>query len=177
MTIAEFDHLPEEKKKELLHQCCGSDEWVNRMLTVFPVEDLVEFLDSADQKWNDCSREGKMQAFEHHPKIGDLNSLKEKFATTAQLAVEEQSGVNGANKNTLEQLVAGNDEYLNKFGFIFITCARGKSADKMLNELKERLANTRDEEIKHAAAEQLKITKLRLEKLFEINDSIETYEL
>lgn len=177
MTIAEFDHLPDEKKKELLKQCCGSPAWVNKMLTVFPVEDLVEFLDVTEQKWNECTEQEQMEAFEHHPKIGDINSLKERFADTAGWAAVEQSGVVSSNEKTLQDLAKGNQEYENKFGFIFIVCATGRSAQEMLADLNSRLNNSKNEEIKIAAAEQLKITKLRLERLFEINESAETYEL
>ncbi len=68
MTIAEFDHLPSVKKSELLFQCCGSNEWVNKMLTVFPLEDLVELLDATEEKWYQCSEADWKEAFTHHPK-------------------------------------------------------------------------------------------------------------
>jgi 2-oxo-4-hydroxy-4-carboxy-5-ureidoimidazoline decarboxylase len=171
MTIAKFDHLPQEKKRELLLQCCGSEEWVNKMLTIFPVEDLVELLDAAEQKWNECTELEQMQAFEHHPKIGDINSLKEKFTNTAEWAATEQSVVINSNENILRELARANEEYVKKFGFIFIICATGKSANEMLSNLKSRLNNNKQEEVKIAAAEQLKITILRLEKLFGINES------
>ena len=177
MTIAEFDHLPEEKKRELLLQCCGSNEWVNKMLSVFPVEDLVEFLDASEQKWYECSPDDWKEAFEHHPKIGDINSIKEKFANTTQWAAAEQSGVNNSDEGTLKDLAKANTEYQNKFGFIFIVCATGRSADEMLNDLKARINNSKEEELKVAAAEQLKITKLRLEKLFGVNEKSTNYEL
>lgn len=177
MTIAEFDHLPAEKKKELLLQCCGSVEWVNKMLEVFPVEDMVEFLEAAEEKWNECSMEDWKEAFEHHPKIGDIDSLKEKYTNTKGWAQDEQSGVNHANENTLQELAKSNDEYQKRFGFIFIICATGRSAAEMLDELKARIKNPEEEETRIAAAEQLKITKVRLEKLFGINESLQTYEL
>ncbi len=170
MTIAGFDRLPTEKKRELLKQCCGSSAWVEKMLMVFPVEDLVELLEAAEEKWYDCTPEEWKQAFDYHPKIGDINSLKEKFANTAAWAASEQSGVNVAKESTLLELTQGNEEYQNKFGFIFIVCAMGRSAEEMLHMLKSRLNNTRDEEINIAAAEQNKITKLRLEKLFGISE-------
>jgi len=166
MTIAEFDHLPEVKKKELLTQCCGSAAWVHKMLSVFPVEDLVELLEAAEEKWYECTEDVWQEAFDHHPKIGDNSSMKEKFADTAGWAEVEQSGVINANENTLNELAKANDEYQNKFGFIFIVCATGKSAEEMLSMLHSRLNNTKDEEINIAASEQNKITKLRLEKLF-----------
>ena len=171
MTIAEFDHLREETKKTLLLQCCGSSAWVDKMLTVFPVEDLVELLKAAEEKWDECNAEDWREAFNHHPKIGDINSLKEKFANTAQWASAEQSGVNDAAENVIQELAKANEAYEKKFGNIFIVCATGKSAEQMLGILKERLNNCKEEEIKIAAAEQLNITKLRLEKLFAISEN------
>lgn len=166
MSIAEFDHLDIERKKQLLQQCCGSSSWVNKMLSVFPVEDLVELFEAAEEKWYQCSEEDWKEAFDHHPKIGDINSLREKFAATKNWASKEQSGVDNASENIITQLAEGNNKYEQKFGFIFIVCATGKSAEEMLNILQGRINNTPEEEIKIAVAEQDKITKLRLEKLF-----------
>lgn len=171
MTIAEFDHLAAEKKKALLLKCCGSSAWVDKMLTVFPVEDLVELLDAAEEKWYECNETDWKEAFDHHPKIGDINSLKEKFANTAQWASAEQSGVNDAAENVIHQLAKGNEAYEKKFGNIFIVCATGKSAEQMLGILKERLNNSKEEELEIAVTEQLNITKLRLEKLFGISEN------
>jgi 2-oxo-4-hydroxy-4-carboxy--5-ureidoimidazoline (OHCU) decarboxylase len=58
-----------------------------------------------------------------------------------------------------------NRAYEEKFGFIFIICATGKSPDEMLSALRERLDNEANAELKIAAAEQNKITGLRLKKL------------
>jgi 2-oxo-4-hydroxy-4-carboxy-5-ureidoimidazoline decarboxylase len=166
MTIAEFNHLPVERKSQLLSQCCGSKCWIEKIQTVFPVEDLVELLEAAEEKWYECNESDWREAFEHHPKIGDIDSLKEKFAGTAQWAADEQSGAITTSSEVLQDLTDGNKMYQEKFGFIFIVCATGKSAQEMLNLLQERLLNEPTEEIKIAMAEQNKITKLRIEKLF-----------
>jgi 2-oxo-4-hydroxy-4-carboxy-5-ureidoimidazoline decarboxylase len=136
------------------------------MLTVFPVEDLVELLEAAEEKWYKCTEEDWKEAFEHHPQIGDINSLKERFANTAGWAAAEQAGVNDSSDEVLQNLAEGNKLYQNKFGNIFIINATGKSAKEILSSIELRLPNTAEEEIKIAAEEQLKITKLRLEKLF-----------
>ncbi len=166
MTIGDFDYLPVEYKRELLEKCCGSEEWIDKMIAAPPAEDLFTLLKTAEEKWNECSERDWLEAFEHHPKIGDVSSLKKKFAHTAALASNEQSGVNTASEKNLQELVKGNDEYEKKFGYIFIVCATGKSAEEMLAILKSRLLNNPEDEIKIAAEEQNKITKLRLEKMF-----------
>lgn len=115
--------------------------------------------------WADLTERDYLQAFEGHPKIGDVNSLRKKYASTKGLASNEQSGVNSADEQTLIDLVNANDEYFEKNGFIFIVYATGKSAAQMLAILQGRLPNDRATEIKNAAVEQSKITALRLNKL------------
>jgi 2-oxo-4-hydroxy-4-carboxy-5-ureidoimidazoline decarboxylase len=165
MTIHELNILPEEELKQALTNCCGSSSWVNKMLTVFPIDDLVELLEDAEEKWYECTEADWLEAFTHHPKIGDIESLQKKFASTATWAAGEQSGANAASQQVLLNLAKGNDDYEQKFGFIFIVCATGKSAEQMLQLLQQRLPNNKEDELKIAMDEQNKITKLRLEKL------------
>lgn len=167
MTIAEFDHLGTEEKKALLQQCCGSRSWVEKMLTIPPVDDLVDLLEDAEEKWYECTEADWKEAFAHHPKIGDTHSLKEKFASTSQWAEGEQSSVKEASEQVMQLLVEGNKLYKEKFTYIFIVSATGKSAEEMLGILTARLHNSPEDEIQNAMEEQLKITRLRLEKLFE----------
>ena len=167
MTLHEFNILTKEVLVEELTKCCGSSAWVQRMLPFIPADDMVELLEDAEEQWWLCSEADWKEAFTHHPKIGDIDSLKKKFASTANWASGEQSGVQDANEKTLEALAEGNRLYEEKFGYIFIVCATGKSATEMLELLQERLNNTPEEEIQIAADEQNKITKLRIEKLLQ----------
>jgi 2-oxo-4-hydroxy-4-carboxy-5-ureidoimidazoline decarboxylase len=164
MTIAEFDHLDIGKKKELLKQCCGSSAWVEKMLSIPPAEDLIDLFEDAEEKWYECSEKDWKEAFSHHPEIGDINSLKEKFFSR-DLAEGEQSSVKEASEQILKSLAEGNKAYKKKFGYIFIVCATGKSAEEMLGLLTARLNNNPEEEIKIAMEEQNKITRIRLQKL------------
>ncbi len=166
MTIAEFDHLDVTEKTALLHACCGSTTWVNNMLAALPAEDLVDLLGMAEEQWYLCHETDWKEAFSQHPKIGDLDTLKEKFAGTEG----EQASVKEASQQTLQQLAAGNQAYEQRFGYIFIVCATGKSAGEMLLLLQQRLYNNPEVEIEIAMEEQLKITLLRLEKLFGITE-------
>ncbi|RGP39587.1 2-oxo-4-hydroxy-4-carboxy-5-ureidoimidazoline decarboxylase [Altererythrobacter insulae] len=61
-------------------------------------------------------------------------------------------------------LSQGNADYEEKFGFIFIICATGKSAKEMSDLLQARLPNNREQEIVNAAEEQRKIFQLRINK-------------
>ncbi len=127
---------------------------------------LVELLEDADEKWDECKPDDWLEAFDQHPVIGDINSLKEKFYATADWAQVEQSGADEGSQELLDSLAEGNKKYQQKFGFIFIVYATGKSAEEMLAILQDRLENAPEDEIEIAAAEQIRITKNSLEKLF-----------
>ena len=167
MTISEFNLLNKDAKSALLQQCCGSKTWISKMLEEELPEDGETLLNVAEEKWSDCTEEDWREAFLHHPKIGDIEGLRKKFSKD-QFAGGEQSLVNVASEQTLVALAKGNKEYEEKFGYIFIVCATGKSADEMLAILQSRLVNDPKKEIKIEMEEQNKITKLRLQKLFEL---------
>lgn len=167
MTLHDLNILDKQQLSDALYKCCGSKTWVQKMMTLFPMDDLVELEEDAEEKWFECSEKDWLEAFSQHPEIGDAEALQKKFADTAAWADDEQAGTRAASKETLQALAEGNQEYKRKFGFIFIVCATGKSADEMLGMLHARLQNDAETEIKIAADEQSKITKLRLEKLLE----------
>ncbi|MEP7170272.1 MAG: 2-oxo-4-hydroxy-4-carboxy-5-ureidoimidazoline decarboxylase [Bacteroidota bacterium] len=155
-----------QKFKKDLFQCCGSTEWINRLAEKHPFSSIEELKKESDNIWFSLNEKDWLEAFKHHPKIGDVKSLEKKFASTKEWASNEQSGINTASQNVLTELKELNDEYEKKFGYIFIVCATGKSAVEMLSVLKSRLKNSPEEEIKIAANEQNKITHLRIDKLF-----------
>jgi 2-oxo-4-hydroxy-4-carboxy-5-ureidoimidazoline decarboxylase len=165
MTLQQLNALDKIQLEEELTKCCGSHTWVNGMSKHFPFNSESELLKAADEVWQRCEESDWLQAFRHHPKIGDVESLKERFASTAQWAAGEQAGVNQTSDETLLRLSQGNKAYEDKFGFIFIVFATGKSAEEMLQLLEARIGNTREQELRNAANEQNKITKLRLQKL------------
>jgi len=167
MTLHDLNTLPKPQLRQELMKCCGSSAWVEKVMSFFPVDDMVELLDDAEDEWYKCSPEDWKEAFSHHPRIGDIDSLKKKFASTANWAMGEQSGTSSASEETIRALAKGNKEYEDKFGYIFIVCATGKSADEMLALLESRLLNDPKIEIEIAADEQNKITRLRLEKLLD----------
>jgi 2-oxo-4-hydroxy-4-carboxy-5-ureidoimidazoline decarboxylase len=165
MKIAEFNALPAEFAATELTKCCGSETWVQKMLDARPFSSLDDLYAKAHECWADCSESDGLEAFAHHPKIGSVEELSKKFASTANWAEGEQKSVKEASKAVLKALAEGNEAYENKFGYIFIVCATGKSAEEMLALLQQRLPNIPEIEIGIAMAEQMKITILRLEKL------------
>lgn len=165
MSLKRLNQMSDAGAAEALRTCCAATRWVQGMVASRPFESAEDLHEKADRLWPGMTTDDWLEAFEAHPKIGDVASLKAKFANTHDLASGEQSSTSLASDEVLQKLKFGNDAYLRKFGFIFIICATGKSADEMLLRLEERLENTRSDEIVNAGREQAKITHLRLDKL------------
>ena len=165
MTLTELNKADSESAGLFFRQCCTSSMWAEQMLSGRPYRDRSHLRDYADYCWGLLSESDYLEAFEGHPKIGDIESLKKKFKGSQDIARNEQSSVAEANIETLERLSIGNAEYEKKFGFIFIVFASGKSAEEMLNILEGRIHNSRLEEIATAAEQQRLIFQLRLRNL------------
>ncbi len=172
-----LNSVPEAEAHDLLLSCCGSRAWVHAMLERRPFTSDLDLLNSAATTWTQLATADHLQAFEAHPRIGDLETLKQRYQSgptppshsaeerSASQSAVEQAAVERATEATLEELATLNERYFERFGFIFIVCATGKSADEMLEILRQRVANSRAEELANAAREQLEITVLRLRKL------------
>lgn len=167
MLLEQFNALTYDEALKDLQRCCGARRWTTQMVARRPFRTVDEVYTAADQLWSTCTREDVLEAFRHHPKIGDVASLRSRFATTKQWAEGEQAGVRAAADEVLKRLAAGNEAYELKFGYIFIVCATGKTAEEMLALLEERLVNAPALELKIAAGEQAKITRIRLGKLLQ----------
>lgn len=165
MNLEQLNQSSIELLQPELLRCCGSTRWVEKLIEGRPYAAEAQLYNASDRIWQSLKTEDWLEAFSHHPKIGDLESLKTKFASTSDWASGEQGGVALASERVIEELAAGNTAYEEKFGYIFIVCATGKTAGEMLALLQERLQNPPDVEIQRAMAEQNKITRLRLEKL------------
>ena len=166
MTIADFDRLPESEKKEWLQMCCGSTAWINKMISILPVDNLVDLLEYAEEEWYECNPADWLEAFQSHIKIGDIDSLKKNKAGNADWALKEQEGILNSSPDMLDELTKANEVYEENFGYNFIVAASGKSASDIIGNLFQRLDNNPHDELMIAAAKQNKITQFRLQKLF-----------
>ena len=118
-----------------------------------PFATEAEMVDAADRMWSSLAPPDWLEAFAAHPRIGEDASS------------DEQGGMRSAGSGVRERLAQANREYEARFGYIFIVCATGKSAEEMLARLERRLFNAPDDELRIAGEEQGKITRLRLAKL------------
>jgi len=165
MTIKTLNGLDSSEAAAQFNLCCGATNWIKIMNQSRPFQNKNEVYQQAESIWLSLSSEDWLEAFTHHPKIGNINSLRKKFQNTKSISKNEQSGVNNATESTLKDLAESNQLYEDRFGFIFIVCATGKSSDEMLALIKMRLNNNAKIEMQNAAKEQNKITQLRLKTL------------
>jgi 2-oxo-4-hydroxy-4-carboxy-5-ureidoimidazoline decarboxylase len=157
-----LDLAAPDEARELLRTCCGSSRWVEGMLRRRPFTGRDTLLNAAREEWFELPNRDWLEAFDQHPRIGDTDSLRRRFALSGHLAEREQAGATGAPEAVLTELATANTAYEDRFGFIFIICASGRSAEEMLASLHERMANAPHIEIRIAAEEQAKITERRL---------------
>ncbi|MCY4218395.1 MAG: 2-oxo-4-hydroxy-4-carboxy-5-ureidoimidazoline decarboxylase [Gammaproteobacteria bacterium] len=165
MNLNKLNNLPSIEAKRIFEQCCTASGWVQKMIERRPFDSIQTLKLEATNIWNTMHTDDLLEAFSGHPKIGHISSLKAKFHNTLASASKEQSGIESASDSVLEELTQYNKDYEDKFGFIFIVFASGKSAEEMLDIIKTRIHNAISKEILIAADEQLKITQLRLDRL------------
>lgn len=163
MTLDELNRASSQQQAEFFHSQCAAQRWVDRMTESAPFASKEAVLKAARDHWAQMHETDWREAFDGHPMIGNLDSLRAKYQSSRGHSSKEQSGVDSASDETLKALASENKAYLDRHGFIFIVFASGKSADQMLDQLRARINNSTEQELKLAAAQQLKITLNRLE--------------
>ena len=165
LTVEQLDTLPAAEAAFKLAACCGSKTWIARMVAKRPYGSRDGLFAAAEDVARTLQHGDWLDAFAHHPRIGEKNAAAHVSADAASWASNEQSAASTADRDVQTDLAAANAEYEKRFGFIFIVSANGRSAEQILSALRERLSNDSHAEIFVAAREQQKITRLRLEKL------------
>lgn len=165
--LAWLNALPSERARSELLKCCGATRWALALEQRRPFANLDQLLAQASEVWNSLEPGDCLEAFRSHPKIGEKKAAATVASQSQQWSAQEQQGVGRATQDAVEKLARLNRAYEEKFGFIFIVCATGKSTDEILALLEERIGNETAAELRIAAAEQAKITELRLRKLLD----------
>ena len=157
LALARLDALvPEQAEHELL-ECLGSHAFAQAVAAGRPYGSEKALADAVEKAMAALKDEDWREAFAAHPRIGATHGA-------SSWARDEQKGTAAATTSVKEALARGNADYEKKFGWIFLICATGKSADEMLAALESRMQNDPSSEFRNAIEEQKKITRLRLEK-------------
>jgi len=163
--LARLNEMVAPDAKAALMGCCGSVRWAAEMAHRRPFGGLDAILNAADEVWFGLTRADWLDAFSHHPRIGETNLAQAKFVKTAEQSGNEQSGMADASDEIRREFAAGNAEYERKFGHVFLICASGKSGVFMLEQVRARMRNDAATELAKAAKEQSMIVRMRLTKL------------
>jgi len=167
-SLARFNALPRQRALRALLDSCGSRKWGQQMAERRPFANESELFEIASKTWSGLDRADWLEAFQHHPPIGENRAKARQSATASRWSTTEQSSTQKAGPHVLEALAEQNRAYAEKFGYVFLICATGKSSEEILNALRQRFPNDPDTELRIAVEEQRKITRLRLEKLLEL---------
>jgi OHCU decarboxylase len=166
VTLEDLNALPSAQAEAVLLDCCGSARWASKMAARCPFTGLKDFHEAADSIWQALEPVDWLEAFSRHPQIGEKAATGSE--SSRRWAEGEQTGARVAAENVKTKLAQGNRAYREKFGYIFIVCATGKSAEQILALIDQRLQNDPAHELHIAAEQQRLITRLRLQKLLTV---------
>jgi len=159
VTVGELNVASVDEAFAAFMGCCGSSRWADGMTAARPFASADSMMVTGDVIWAALDRADWLEAFAAHPRIGDARARGE--------AAREQAGAAGADDDVKRRLAERNRDYEDRFGYIFIVCASGKSASEIVTILERRLSNDPARELPIAAEEQRQITRLRLARLLD----------
>jgi OHCU decarboxylase len=165
--VGKLNRLSREEAYAELLKCCGSTRWARETAALKPFWDVTQVLIIGHRVWSELPEEDRLEAFRAHPKIGESKTKAVVTEEERRWSEGEQARARDTSEETRAALAELNREYEERFGFIFIICASGRTAEEILAALRERMKNERDTELRVAADEQWNITELRLRKFFD----------
>lgn len=167
MDLAALDALPAADARAELLACCGSRRWAAAVAAGRPYRDLDHLQRAADDAWWSLDEADWHEAFAAHPRIGEraAGAGAAGDGKSARWSAAEQSAAGRAEAAVRDEIARGNRAYEERFGHVFLIAAHGRSGEDVLAELRRRLDGTPEEELRTAAREQAKITRLRLARL------------
>jgi OHCU decarboxylase len=160
-TLEAWNKADEAAAFDAMIACCGATRWALAMVAMRPIAGIVELSEAADRVWATMEEADWMEAFACHPRIGERQEAPDAEKST-DWSRQEQSSTATAEENVLAELAEGNALYEERFGFTYIVCATGRSAEEMLEIMNRRLARSREAELHEAAEQQRQITQIRL---------------
>jgi OHCU decarboxylase len=162
-TLSAWNRASASDALDAMVVCCGARRWAEAMVKRRPIQSVHELSAAADRIWGTMGETDWLEAFACHPRIGERRAAHASKQSVAW-SREEQSSAKNAQEKVLEELETGNAIYEERFGFTYIVCATGKTAEEMLTILHRRLVNDREAELREAAEQQRQIMQIRLGK-------------
>lgn len=141
----------------LLLDVCSSPIWARWVLADGPFRDDDALLDRADRMLAELPDAEVDAALDGHPRIG--------ASADNPSSANEQARVTGADEAVKAELARKNQCYEDRFGYVYLVCASGRTAEELLAVLTDRLDNDPDTERRVMHSELAKINRLRLQRL------------
>lgn len=154
-----FNSMTDEQRMHLLVEVCSSTIWAQRVMSGAPFRDADALYERAFQALAELPDAEVDAALDGHPRIG--------VRTDSPSSAREQAAVANAGDEVKALLAKKNREYDQRFGYVYLVCASGRTADELLAILTERLGNDPDTERQVMRGELAKINRLRLERLLD----------
>ena len=164
-VLRQLNAMDDQELGAALADFCAAPDWIDRMAASRPFATPAAVLAASDAAAEAVSADDWREAFRHHPRIGERAAERRQSDAALAASAREQSTAQDASAADLAALAEGNRAYQDRFGYVFIVSASGKSAPEILAILRDRLKNDPGSELRVAAGEQRKITRLRLERL------------
>jgi 2-oxo-4-hydroxy-4-carboxy-5-ureidoimidazoline decarboxylase len=165
--LKSFNEAAPEYAVTTLLSCCAARRWAELVASSRPYSNEEALFTEADRVWATMQKADWMEAFRAHPRIGERTPAQASEQSKAWSS-QEQASVHAAHSRVLDELRTANAHYEELFGFTYIVCATGKSADEMLGIMQRRLNNDRESELREAAEQQRQITQIRLRKWLQV---------
>ena len=163
-ALAAWNAASTTEARSAMMACCGAKRWADAMVALRPIANVFALSEEADRVWGTMQEADWLEAFACHPRIGERKVSMHAGEQSAVWSRAEQAQASSASDSLLAEIAAGNQQYEELFGFTYIVCATGKSAEEMLTILKRRLGSTRETELREAAEQQRQIMQIRLGK-------------
>lgn len=160
--LAAWNKADESAALEAITACCGATRWASQMIACRPIGTVEELSETADRIWSTMLEPDWLEAFACHPRIGERKAAEHAGARSSAWSEQEQSKTAAATAGVLARFAEANKLYEQRFGFTYIVCATGKSAEEMLAILSRRLESDRTTELREAAEQQRQIMQIRL---------------
>ena len=164
MDLDTLNLLPAAEAEAELLACCGSKRWAAAVAARRPFRDAGHLREAADEAWWALDEADWLEAFEAHPRIGERAVGG---GSHARWSAGEQAEAQRSEETVRDEIARHNVDYEHRFGHVFLICASGRSGEEILGELRRRVGNPAEIELRTAAEEQAKITRLRLKRLID----------
>ena len=163
INLHQFNQLSDQEAQQLLSSCVHIDDWVQQLIKQRPFNSVQQLMEVAKQSTQSWTWSQVKLALDQHPRIGQKKAHRT-LNQKEQLFSEQEQGSLKLDEIVLHQLAEANQQYEDRFGYIFLIRAAGRDSVEILAEIKRRLTHSPLEEQTEVKAQLAQIALLRLQQ-------------